>query len=67
MTITKTNVCKFGRNQEGVLLESGVIALKFIGKTYTDRHIKRVNKCLEAIKKGIINKAKYMDSLKPCT
>ncbi len=60
--ITKANVNQLGRDKDGVLLEAGVIALKFVGKTYTERHIKRVNMCLEAIKRGIINKAKYLNA-----
>lgn len=62
-TITKANVSKFGRDKEGVLLNAPVIAEKFIGKTFTERHVKRVLKILAAIQRGIVNKAKYMDSL----
>jgi hypothetical protein len=61
--ITKANVSKFGRNQEGVYLDAAVIAEKFIGKTYTERHVKRVNLCLAAIRRGIVNKAKFMDKV----
>lgn len=61
--ITKANVCKFGRDKDGSLLDAVIIAEKFAGKTYLERHIKRVNLCLAAIRRGIVNKAKYMDSL----
>ena len=62
--ITKANVSKFGRDKEGVLLDDVAIAEKFIGKIHSERHLKRVNKCLAAIQRGIENKAKYLDSLK---
>lgn len=62
--ITKANVCKFGRDKDGSLLDAGVIAEKFAGKTYSPRHVKRANEVLASIRRGVINKAKYMDSLK---
>lgn len=65
MTITKANVCKYGRNQEGILLDASTIAANFIGKNlFTERHVKRVLKCLGAIQRGIVLRAEYMDSLK---
>ena len=65
MTITKANVSKFGRDKEGTLLDAGVIAEKFIGKTFKPRHIRRANEVLASIKRGIYLRAKYMESLAP--
>lgn len=61
MTITKANICKFGRNPEGILLDASTIASKFIGKNlYTERHVKRVASCISATQRGIVLKARYM-------
>ncbi len=65
MTITKANVNRFGRDPQGVLLDAGVIAEKFAGKTHTPRHIKRANEVLASIKRGIFLKARYLESLAP--
>ena len=62
-TITKANVSKYGRDKEGTLLDAPTIAEKFVGKMFTERYLKRVGKCLEAIQRGIVNKAKYLNSV----
>jgi len=61
--ITKANVSKLGRDKDGALLDAGTIAEKFIGKTYTERHVKRANAVIASIRRGIVNKAKYLDKL----
>ncbi len=63
INITKANVSKFGRDKDGALLDAGVIAEKFAGKMYTERHVKRANQVLASIRRGVVNKAKYMDKL----
>jgi hypothetical protein len=61
--ITKANVDKYGRNQEGTLLDATIIAAKFIGaKTHTERHVKRASAVIAAIQRGGVNRAKYLAS-----